>query len=450
MVVGAGFGGLAAAKGLAGSDLQVTLVDRHNYHLFQPLLYQVATAALSPADIATPVRSIFADRDNVRVLLGEVTGIDPHRRLVQLADDQVPYDYLVLATGARHSYFGHEEWAGQAPGLKDLTDALAIRERILLAFERAERVEDPEERRALLTFAVIGGGPTGVELAGAIAELAKRALARDFRTIDPRATRILLIEAAPKILATFPETLAQRALRALESLGVEVRLGSPVTAIDACGVTTASGLIPARTVVWAAGVTASAAAGWLDAAADRAQRIRVNADLSVPGHPEIFAIGDTALVTGTDGKPVPGVAPAAKQQGQYVARLIKARAAGRAEPPPFAYRNQGNLATIGRNRAIADFGRLRFDGFLGWLLWSLVHVLFLIGFRNKLLVTTQWLWAYLTFQRGARLITHADPGARSEEAARNHGQDRRPATTPRDRGNGRLVEKDPVIHDLSA
>lgn len=450
MVVGAGFGGLAAAKGLAGSDLQVTLVDRHNYHLFQPLLYQVATAALSPADIATPVRSIFADRDNVRVLLGEVTGIDPRRRLVQLADDQVPYDYLVLATGARHSYFGHDEWADQAPGLKDLTDALAIRERILLAFERAERVEDPEERRALLTFAVIGGGPTGVELAGAIAELAKRALARDFRTIDPRATRILLIEAAPKILATFPETLAQRALRALESLGVEIRLGSPVTAIDARGVTTASGLIPARTVVWAAGVTASAAAGWLDAAADRAQRIRVNADLSVPGHPEIFAIGDTALVTGTDGKPVPGVAPAAKQQGQYVARLIKARAAGRGEPPPFAYRNQGNLATIGRNRAIADFGRLRFDGFLGWLLWSLVHVLFLIGFRNKLLVTTQWLWAYLTFQRGARLITHADPGARSEEAARNNGQDRRPATTPRDRGNGRLVEKDPVIHDLSA
>jgi NADH dehydrogenase len=406
VIVGAGFGGLAAAKALGGADADVTVVDRRNYHLFQPLLYQVATAGLSPAQIATPIRAIVADAANVQVLMGRVGGVDPARRVVHLEDRELAYDHLVLATGARHSYFGRDEWEQFAPGLKKIDDATEIRRRILTAFEQAESEADPDKRRRLLNFIVIGAGPTGVEMAGAIAELARRALARDFRTIDPRQARIVLVEAGPRVLAAFPEKLSAWAARALTKLGVEVRLGKAVTACDAEGIVLGDERIPAATIMWAAGVAASPAAKWLSAEADRAGRLKVLSDLSVPGHPEIFAIGDTALSSDADGKPYPGLAPVAKQQGEYIARLLRARLAGKAPTGAFRYRDRGTMATIGRGAAIAKFGeRLQLTGFVAWMLWGLVHIFFLIGFRNRFTVLADWMWSYVTFQSGARLIT---------------------------------------------
>ncbi|HEX7007086.1 MAG TPA: NAD(P)/FAD-dependent oxidoreductase [Alphaproteobacteria bacterium] len=405
VIVGAGFGGLAAAKGLARAPVDVTVVDRRNYHLFQPLLYQVATAGLSPAEIAWPIRSILRDQKNTRVLLGRVTAIDVAGRAVTLGERRLPYDILVLATGARHAYFGHDDWERFAPGLKTIDDATEIRRRILLAFEYAEMSDDARERERLLTFVIVGGGPTGVELAGMLAELAKKALAADFRRIDSRATRVLLVEAGPRILPSFPERLSAKAQRALRRLGVEVVLGRPVTAVDAAGVEIDGERIAAATVLWAAGVAASCVGKWLDVERDHVGRIKVAPDMTVPGHPEIFALGDTALALGRDGAPLPGVAPVAKQQGKYVARVIRARLAGRPAPPPFRYVDVGNLATVGRRAAVIDFGFLRLSGWLAWWIWGLVHIYFLIGMRNRLIVAIQWLWSYLTFQRGARLIT---------------------------------------------
>ncbi len=404
VVIGAGFGGLSAARALAHAPVEVTLIDHHNYHLFQPLLYQVATAALSPADIATPIRAILRRQRNATILLARVSGIDPAARIIETETRRIPYDVLVVATGARHAYFGHDEWESVAPGLKTIDDATGIRRRILLAFERAEQVADAAERRRLLTFLIIGAGPTGVELAGALAELGRKALAADFRNIDPRDTRVVLVEAGPRILAAFPESLSAAAKRALEGLGVEVLLGQPVTRCDADGVELGERRIEARTILWAAGVEASPAAKWLGAEHDRAGRVLVGPDITLPGHPEIFVIGDTALARDGTGKPLPGVAPVAKQQGAYVARAIKNRLAGR-PTPPFRYRDYGNLATIGRRAAVADFGVLRLSGRIAWLLWGAVHIFFLIGFRNRVAVLLDWLWAYLTFQRGARLIT---------------------------------------------
>ena len=407
VIVGAGFGGLSAAKKLGRANAKVILVDRRNYHLFQPLLYQVATAALSPAAIATPIRGILRDQKNARVILGRVSGVDLAARTVQLEDTDrtIGYDYLIIATGARHAYFGHDEWEPLAPGLKKIEDATAIRHRVLVAFEKAETEPDPEERRRLLTFVVICAGPTGVEMAGAIAELAKHALAMDFRNIDPTSARVILIEGAPRVLPPFPETLSKIAKESLERLGVEVRVGQVVELCDADGVVAAGERIGAWTVIWAAGVAASPAAKWLRAEKDRAGRVKVGSDLSVPSHPNVFVIGDTALMTNVDGKPIPGIAPAAKQAGEHVAKLISARLAGRPEPGPFRYRHAGSLATIGRRAAVADFGRLRLSGLLAWLLWGGVHIFFLIGFRNRIIVALDWLWAYLSYQRGARLIT---------------------------------------------
>lgn len=407
VIVGAGFGGLWTAKALAKADVEVTVIDRQNYHLFQPLLYQVATAGLSPADVAAPIRGIVGHYPNLTVMLGEVVGVDASARNAMLADGRlVPYDTLVLATGARHAYFGHDEWEPFAPGLKRIEDATEIRRRILLAFEHAETIGDGEERRRLMTLAIVGGGPTGVELAGAIAELARRALVKDFHNIDPRSARIVLIEAGPRILPTFPPDLSADAKRRLERLGVEVRVGTPVTAVDNKSVTIGKEKLEARTVIWAAGVAASPAARWLGLQGDRAGRIEVEGDLTVPGYPDIFAIGDTALARDAKGAPLPGVAPVAKQQGTYVGKLIRQRLAG-ASPSasPFRYRNYGNLATIGRKSAVIDFGFLHLKGFIAWVIWSVAHVYFLIGFRNRLIVALNWLWAYFTFQRGARLIT---------------------------------------------
>jgi len=407
VIVGAGFGGLAAARALRTAKAHVTVIDRRNYHLFQPLLYQVATAALSPAEIAAPIRSILRDQKNTEVMLGRVTGVDLERRAVQLDEGrrELRYDYLIVATGARHAYFGHDDWEHYAPGLKKIEDATAIRHRILVAFEKAEAEEDAAERERLLTFLLVGGGPTGVEMAGAIAELAKMAIARDFRNIDPRSARILLIEAGPRLLPTFPERLSEFARRALERLGVEVLTGKAVEHVDAEGVIAAGERIGSRTVIWGAGVAASAAAKWLNADKDRAGRVKVAADLSLPGHPEVFVVGDTALTLDAKGNPVPGIAPAAKQAGKYVGTLIAARLSGRPAPGPFRYRHAGNLATIGRRAAVADFGWLRMSGYLAWWLWGVVHIFFLIGFRHRMTVALEWLWAYLTFQRGARLIT---------------------------------------------
>ena len=405
VIIGAGFAGLTVAKRLGKAPVQLTVIDRRNYHLFQPLLYQVATAGLSPADIATPIRSILRRQRNTTVLLGKVTAIDKDSRVVEMGGRRIPYDVLVVATGARHAYFGHDDWEGVAPGLKKIDDATDIRRRILTAFESAETTEDEAERRRLLTFVVIGAGPTGVELSGAIAELARKALAADFRNIDPRATRVMLVEAGPRVLVTFPESLSAAAERSLQKLGVEVRLGQPVTRCDDGGVTIAGERIEARTILWAAGVAASPAAKWLDAEADRAGRAKVEPDLTVSGHPEIFVLGDTATVAGADGRPLPGIAPVAKQQGRYAAEVIVSRLEGGPAPPVFRYRHLGNLATVGRKVAVADFGFARLHGRAAWLLWGLVHVYFLIGFRNRLAVLLDWLWAYVTFQRGSRLIT---------------------------------------------
>jgi NADH dehydrogenase len=405
VIVGAGFGGLTLAKALGGKPVDVTLIDRQNYHLFQPLLYQVATAGLSPADIAAPIRSVVGRYRNVTVLLGNVEGVDVEGRAVIAGSRRVPYDTLVLATGARHAYFGHDEWEAFAPGIKSVEDATAMRRRILLAFERAEGEADPEERKRLMTLIVVGGGPTGVELAGALAELARHALAKDFRNIDPRTARILLLEAAPRILLSFPEALSENARQQLEKLGVEVRLNAPVQAVDADGVIVAGERIASRTVLWGAGVAASPAGKWIGAKVDRAGRIIVKPDLSVPQHPEIFAIGDTALVADDEGEPLPGVAPVAKQQGQYLAKLILSQAAGRGAIGPFRYRNYGNLATIGRKAAVVDFGWMRLTGLVAWLVWTLAHIYYLIGFRNRIAVALDWMWAYVTWQRGSRLIT---------------------------------------------
>lgn len=404
VIVGAGFGCLFAAQGLADSPIDLTVIDRHNYHLFQPLLYQVATAGLSPAEIAWPVRSILRRQANAAVLLGEVSGIDTQAREVIVEGRRLRYDWLVLATGARHAYFGHDEWEKTAPGLKRIEDATDIRARVLTAFERAEAETDPEKRRGLLSFAVVGGGPTGVELAGALAELARRALSRDFRRIDLRGARIVLLEAGPRILPAFPEKLSAIAQRSLEKLGVEVRTGKAVTACDDSGVSVGEDRIAARTILWAAGVAASPAATWIGAETDRAGRIKVNPDLSVPWKQRIFAIGDTALVM-QDSRPVPAVAPAAKQQGRYVAQVIDSAVRAKSAPPPFRYRDYGNLATIGRKFAVIDFGWIRLSGFTAWLLWCVAHIYYLIGVRNRVVVSIHWLWAYFTFQRGARLIT---------------------------------------------
>lgn len=418
VIIGGGFAGLTAAKALANDDVSVTVIDQRNHHLFQPLLYQVATAALSPAQIAAPIRTILRRQKNATVLLGEVIGVDSIKREVILASSdsqRITYDYLVIATGAQHSYFGHEAWRRYAFGLKSLEDATDIRRRILLAFEHAEAICDADEKRRLLTFVVVGAGPTGVELAGAIAEISRHALASDFRNIDPRSARIVLVEAGPRVLPAFPGNLSTDAKRRLERLGVEVRLNSAVGACDAGGVTIGDERLEARTILWAAGVAASPAAKWLGVPADRAGRVLVAPDLSVPGQPGIFVIGDTANVKDAKGAVVPGLAPAAKQQGAYIAQVISARARNRSVRPPFVYRNLGNLATIGRKVAVADFGRLKFTGFPAWLLWSVAHVFFLIGFRNRITVAIDWFWSYVTFERGARLISQSPPPAQAQE-----------------------------------
>ena len=412
VIVGAGFGGLAVARGLKDADAEITVVDRQNHHLFQPLLYQVATAGLSPADIAWPVRHLLRGQRNARVLMGEVTAVDPARRVVLLVDGPIAYDWLVLATGATHGYFGRDEWAEHAPGLKSLDDATAIRRRLLLAFERAEMASNPAVAARLLTVVIVGGGPTGVELAGAMAELARRALARDFREIDPRKARVLLIEAGPRLLANFPEELSRYTTTALQKLGVEVRLGQSVSHCDARGVQVGDELIEAGTLVWAAGVRASPAASWLGAETDRAGRVAVGPDLKAPGHDEIYVIGDTAAARNPDGALMPGIAPVAKQQGAYVARAIKARIAGRAAPDRFVYRDRGLLATIGRKAAVISYRRLRLSGWFAWWLWGIAHVYFLVSLRNRLIVVTQWLWSYVLFERGARLITGKDSASR--------------------------------------
>jgi NADH dehydrogenase len=399
VIVGAGFGGLAAAHGLAGAAVDVTVIDRRNYHLFQPLLYQVATAGLSPAQIASPIRAILRRAANVRVVLGKVSGIDKERRLVTVDQSTIAYDHLVLATGARHSYFGRDDWESAAPGLKKIDDAIGIRRRLLTAFEDAESASSPEFRRRLLTFVVIGG------MAGAIAELARVALRRDFRNIDPADARVVLVEAGERLLPTFPAMLGGAACKALQQLGVEVRLGSAVTQCDSAGVTIGEERLAAATIVWGAGVMASAAAQWLGVAKDRAGRVVVGPDLTVAGYPEISCIGDTACAVDTAGQPLPGLAPVAKQQGAYVARRLRAVLSGKAAPRPFRYRGWGTMATIGRRAAVADLGWVKLDGTLAWLLWSAVHVSFLIGFRNRLVVMLDWLWSYFTFQSGARLIT---------------------------------------------
>lgn len=409
VVVGGGFGGLQLVHGLKGAPVKITLIDRRNHHLFQPLLYQVATTVLATSEIAWPIRRLFRDREEVTTLLDEVVGVDRHAKTVSLKSGAViPYDSLVLATGARHAYFGHDEWEGVAPGLKTLEDATTIRRRVLLAFERAELAENTTDLDAYLTFVIIGAGPTGVELAGMIAELARKILPPEFRRIDTSRTRVLLVEAGPRVLPAFTENLSAYAKSALEKLGVDVRLGQPVTTITEEGVTIGDSFVPCRTVIWAAGVQASPAAKWLEAPADRAGRAIVGPDLAIEGDPDVFVIGDTALVTQADGKPVPGVAPAAKQQGSYVARVIRARLAGKPAPGPFKYWHQGSLATIGKRAAVIDFGKFKLKGGLAWWIWGLAHIYFLIGTRSRLAVAWSWLWIYLSGQHSARLITQKE------------------------------------------
>ena len=405
VIVGAGFGGLFAAKALSGVAAEVTLIDRHNYHLFQPLLYQVATASLAPSDIAWPIRSILTGQRNVSVLLGEVQGVDLGAGQVGFAGRRIDFDYLVLATGARHSYFGNDTWSANAPGLKSIDDATAIRRRLLLAFERAETCDDPVERERLMRFLIVGAGPTGVELAGAIAELAHFTLAADFRRIDPRSAKVTLVEAGPRVLPAFDEAMSAYARCALERLNVEVRVGSPVTDCDARGVVIGGKRIDAATTLWAAGVAASPAGDWLDVETDAAGRVIVGADLSIDEAPNVFVIGDAAAVTDRRGVQVPGIAPAAKQQGRYVANVIASRIRGRAAPPPFRYRHAGNLATIGRKSAVIEFPFLRLKGLPAWWIWGIAHIYFLIGLPSPLMVSFRWLWEYVTYGRGARLIT---------------------------------------------
>jgi NADH dehydrogenase len=405
VIVGSGFGGLETTYRLAGAPVKITLIDRRNHHLFQPLLYQVATASLATSEIAWPIRYLLRGRSEVTTLFATVSGVDVQAKRVQLEDgDAVPYDTLVLATGARHAYFGHDEWEPFAPGLKTLEDATTLRRRILVAFERAERESDPERRAALLTFVIIGAGPTGVELAGTIAELARDTLPPDFRNIDTHTARVVLIEAGPRVLAGFPEDLSAYAQRSLESLGVEIVLGKAVTECNAEGVVSGGNTLKSKTLIWAAGVRASRAAEWLGAPSDRAGRLEVLPDLTVPDHPDIFAIGDTIVIAGPDGNPVPGIASAAKQQGRYVADAIKARLRGDT-PAPFRYKHAGSLAQIGKRKAVIDFGWIKLRGALAWWIWGIAHIYFLIGLRNRLSVALTWLWVYARDQRAARLIT---------------------------------------------
>lgn len=409
VVIGAGFGGLIASKSLGSNGLRVTLIDKTNHHVFQPLLYQVATAGLSPAEIAVPIRSIVRGHPQTEVILDEVTGIDREQQTVRLkSGNLVGYDFLVIATGATHSYFGQDGWQHFAPGLKTLEDASIIRRDILLAFEKAEVEPDPERRRSLLNFVIVGGGPTGVELAGALAELSRRVLARDFRHIDPKSARIILVEAGERLLNTFPRKLSAQAQRDLERLGVDVRCSSRVESVTGQGVQIGSDFVPAETVIWAAGVQSSPVGKWLGVETGPGGRVPVRPDLTLENHPEIFVIGDCALAMSEKGTALPGVAPVAMQQGRYVAQVMLRRIRGGRDPGPFRYRNKGNLATIGRSSAIADFGFLQLGGFAAWGLWLLIHILYLIGFRNRVLVLIQWAWAYLTFQRGSRLITLTD------------------------------------------
>jgi len=410
VIVGGGFAGLWAARGLARAPVRITLLDRGNHHLFQPLLYQVATAGLSAPDIAAPLRHILRRQRNATVLMADVAAIDKHARQVRLANGEAfDYDALIVCTGATHAYFGHDDWAAHAPGLKTLDDALAIRRRILTAFERAEAERDPARRAAWLTFAVVGGGPTGVELAGTLAEIARHTLRREFRNIDPGSARVLLLEAGPRVLATFPEELSAKAGKQLTRLGVDVRAGVPVSNIDAGGFDLGDERIASCTVLWAAGVAASPLARTLDVPLDRAGRVAVQPDLTLPGHPEIFVAGDLATLQREDGRPVPGVAPAAKQMGHYIAQLLRARFSGRAAPPPFRYRDYGNLATIGRRAAVVDLHGFRFSGYPAWAFWLVAHVFFLIGFRNRVVVLLDWAMAYWTYQRNARIVLGKDP-----------------------------------------
>jgi NADH dehydrogenase len=411
VILGAGFGGLACARALGGRPVRVTIVDRHNYHLFVPLLYQVATAALSPADIAEPVRKILRRYRNIDVVLGKVGGIDARARRVELADGGfVPFDRLVIATGSAYNYFGHDEWAEHAPGLKSIANARQVRARILTGFERAETSGDPQAQAALMTSVIVGGGPTGVEMAGAIAELARHALVRDFRHIDPRRARILLVEAGPRILAAFPERLAAYAKRRLERLGVTVLTGRMVQAVRPDGVVIDGEFIPAHTIVWGAGIAASPAARWLGVEPDRVGRIRTAPDLSVPGFEGIYAIGDTALVLDVQGQPLPGLAQVAKQQGAHLGRALADALERGTSLPPFRFHNRGNTAIVGRSAAVFDFGRWQMKGWFAWVLWAIVHVYLLVSFEKRVLVSFQWLWRWLTYQRGARLITYDEPG----------------------------------------
>ena len=404
VILGGGFGGLYAARALRRAPVRITLVDRHNYHLFQPLLYQVATAALNPSDIAAPIRSILRRQRNVTVILAEAESIDAARKRVVLADADVAYDYLIVATGATHSYFGHPEWETNAPGLKTIDDALEIRRRVLTAFEAAERESDPARQSAWLTFLVVGAGPTGVELAGALSEIARQTMIRDFRHIDPASARVILVEGKDRVLPTYPADLSDKARKQLEGLGVEVITGGIVSAVTADEVRIGDSGIRTHTVLWAAGVQASPLARSLGAPLDRSGRVIVEKNLSIPGHPDVFVIGDLAATTQADGAPVPGVAPAAMQQGRHAATNIERAISG--QPlRTFVYRDKGSLATIGRAAGVADFGKVHLSGLVAWAAWLLIHIFFLIGFRNRFLVITQWAWAYLTYQRGARLIT---------------------------------------------
>ncbi|MFT4014208.1 MAG: NAD(P)/FAD-dependent oxidoreductase [Paracoccus sp. (in: a-proteobacteria)] len=408
VVIGAGFAGLQLVHDLRGTDCQITLIDQRNHHLFQPLLYQVATTLLSTSEIAWPIRRVLRERRDVTTLLSKVQGIDRAAQEVVLGDGQrIPYDTLVVATGARHAYFGNDQWEADAPGLKTLEDATTIRRRLLLAFERAELTDDEAERQALLTFAVIGAGPTGVELVGIIAELAYRILPREFRRVDTRAARVMLIEAGPRILPAFADDLSAYARGALERVGVEVLTGVPVTQVSEQGIALGDRPIPARTVIWAAGVQASRAKDWLEAEADRAGRVMVTSDLTLPGDSRVFVLGDTAHVL-SEGKPVPGVAPAAKQQGAYAARVIRARLQDKPRPRPFRYRHMGNLATIGRNAAVIEYGRFKLRGWPAWWVWGIAHIYFLIGTRSRLIVLLNWMWIFLSGHNSARLITQKE------------------------------------------
>lgn len=416
VVIGGGFGGLSAVQHLKGAGADITIVDKRNHHLFQPLLYQVATTALSPSEIAWPIRYILRNREDVRTLLGNVVGIDTASRSVLLEDgDRLDYDSLVIATGARHAYFGNDAWEPYAPGLKTLEDATAMRRQLLVAFEQAERETDPAARAALMTFVIIGAGPTGVELAGALIELARHTLKHEFRAIRPEDARVVLIEAGDRVLGNFRPALSDYARTALEKLGVEVLLQHRVTAVDDDGVAFDGQRIASKTVIWAAGVLASPAAKWLGAEADRAGRILVNADFSVPGHPDIFAVGDTVSIVGPNGKPVPGVGDAAKQGGRHAARVIRARLAGET-PPTFQYSHAGDIATIGRSAAAIDFGWIQLTGWIGWWAWGLAHIYFLIGIKNRVSVAISWLWIYISGHRSARLITQGEAGSPRPQA----------------------------------